>query len=114
MRVDRLRESRELRKLTQQDLADRTGLSLRQIARYESGENDPTADALTKIARAMEVSLDYLVGLVDTPTDHFSEDDLSAMERRLIWAIRNGFIVEVLKTVTAISEAGDQPAVASD
>jgi transcriptional regulator with XRE-family HTH domain len=113
MRIDRLKEVRELRRLSQHDLADRSGISLSQISRYERGESDPTADALTRIAKTLEVSIDYLVGLVDVPNDHVSETDLTAMERRLIWAIRNGFIVEVLKAVTAITEESDQSSVTS-
>lgn len=108
MRGDRIKSAREARGLTQKDLGDRVNLNDKQIWRYENGLNAPGADALTDIAKALEVSLDYLVGLVDEPTGHFREDDLSADERRLIWAYRHGYIVEALKTLTAGFEELDQ------
>ena len=39
MRVDRLRDMRKQRQLSQQDIADRTGISMRMVQRYEAGEN---------------------------------------------------------------------------
>jgi|SRR5579864_1979278 len=108
MRGDRLKQAREARGLTQKELGDSVGLADKQIWRYENSLNDPGAEALTKMAQVLGVSLDYLVGLVDEPTSHFREDNLSADERRLIWAYRHGYIVEALKTVTARLEGLDQ------
>lgn len=62
MRVDRLKSIREMRGFTQQELAERSGISLRQVLRYESGESDPAADALTRIAKT-----GYSEKLVDFP-----------------------------------------------
>lgn len=45
--------------------------------------------------------------------NHFREDDLTPMERRLIHAVRTGLIVEALKEITAISEMDNQPPVTS-
>lgn len=113
MRGDRIKSAREARSLTQKDLGDRVGLNDKQIWRYENGLNAPVADALTDIAKALEVSLDYLVGLVDEPTGHFSENGLTPDERRLIWAYRHGYMVEALKTFTARLEELDQTHVAA-
>jgi transcriptional regulator with XRE-family HTH domain len=112
MRGDRLKTAREARELSQKDLGDRVGLSDKQIWRYENGLNAPGADALTDIAKALEVSLDYLVGLVDEPSGYFKDEGLSAAERRLIWAYRHGYIVEALKTLTAAFEETNQAHIA--
>lgn len=114
MRGDRLREAREARQLTQIELASMVGVSDQQIYRYETSKSVPTADVLMRIAKTLEVSIDYLVGLVDDPAEHFHEDGLSPMERRLIWAVRNGLIYEAIETATAISKAGNQPNIPSD
>lgn len=111
MRVDRLRQVRELRQLSQKDLGERVGTSDKQIYRYENGTNEPTADILTRIAQALEVSADYLLGMVDSPTDHVREEDLSPMERRLIQAYRKGLIVEALKVLTTAPESVDKPGI---
>lgn len=113
MRGDRLREMRERRQLTQKDLADRAGVHAQQVYKYEKNMSDPTGDILARLAKALDISVDYLVGLVDESSEHFSEDELTPMERRLIWAVRKGLIHEALKAVTAISETGDQPSVTS-
>lgn len=107
MRGDRLRAIREARKLTREDLALRTGVSEKQLYRYENETSDPTADALTRLAVELEVSIDYLVGLVENPTDHLREDELSPMERRLIQAVRQGLITEALKAFASLSEKDD-------
>lgn len=111
MRADRLRAVREQRHLSQQDLADRIGVHVKQIGRYESGANDPTGDVLKGIAQALEVSTDYLLGLVDEPSAHLREEDLSPMERKLIQAFRRGLIVEASKAFTALAEEVDKSSI---
>lgn len=107
MRGDRLKQIRESRGFSQKDLADRIGISDQQVYRYENGKSDPTADVLMRIAQELEVSADYLIGLVENPTDHLREDELSPMERRLIQAVRQGLITEALKAFASLSEKGD-------
>ncbi|OLU22198.1 transcriptional regulator [Pseudomonas sp. PA15(2017)] len=54
----------ELRKqlgLTQQALSDATGIHVQQIKRYEAGSSLPTADALKKLAIALQVTSDFLL-----------------------------------------------------
>lgn len=114
MRHDRLKQARESRQLSQEDLAIRAGVTKQQIYRYENGTNVPSADVLKLIAQELEVSADYLIGLVDVPTDHLREDDLSPMERLLIQALRAGRIVEAFKTVATLAEEVDKPPVASE
>jgi transcriptional regulator with XRE-family HTH domain len=47
---------------SQTELADKSGVSRVMIGKYERGEAIPSIDAAKKIADALEVSLDYLVG----------------------------------------------------
>ena len=89
MRIDRLRELREKMGLSQQDVADRSGVSLTQIWRYENGKSDPTLDAIAEIAKVLNCSVDYLAGLTGEINGQITERDLTAMERRLLNAYRN-------------------------
>jgi transcriptional regulator with XRE-family HTH domain len=57
----RLADARKERGLTQQALADRVGIHVTQIRRYEAGTSSPTLDVLAKIAIAMNVTTDSLV-----------------------------------------------------
>lgn len=47
---------------SQTDLAEKSSVSRVMIGKYERGEAIPSIDAAKKIADALEVSLDYLVG----------------------------------------------------
>lgn len=52
-----IKERRALLGLTQQDLADYTGLSLRIIKSIESGKGNPSVGTLTKIADILGLEL---------------------------------------------------------
>lgn len=47
--------------LSQANLAKKLNINIQQLARYEAGGSIPSAFLLSKIAEALEVSIDYLV-----------------------------------------------------
>lgn len=57
----RLLAVRKARALSQQALADRVGLHVTLIRRYEAGKTQPSLDALRRIALALNVSADMLL-----------------------------------------------------
>ncbi len=57
----RLRSTRLLRKLTQQNMADALNISLNGYQKYEQAERSPSLDCLVHIADILDVSLDYLL-----------------------------------------------------
>jgi transcriptional regulator with XRE-family HTH domain len=59
---DRIRAARLARGLTQLQLGKKTGLSQRMVAYYEGHGVSPAPDLLVKLARALETSIDKLVG----------------------------------------------------
>ncbi len=63
--AERLTTARKQRALTQQALADRVGIHVTQIRRYEAGTAQPNLEALRNLATALNVSLDDL-DFVDT------------------------------------------------
>jgi transcriptional regulator with XRE-family HTH domain len=65
----RLTYVREVRGLSQQDLAQRTGLKVQNISRLETGHRvHVRSDTLLRLAEALRCSADYLIGLTDDPT----------------------------------------------
>jgi transcriptional regulator with XRE-family HTH domain len=56
----RIKELREQQGMTQQDLADKTGLQRSNIARIESGKYSTGQDILSKIAEALGKKLDFV------------------------------------------------------
>ena len=63
----RLRECRNMRHFTQEELAALCGVSYSTYRRYEAGENEPLVSAAAELAKMLGVSLDYLAGSTDTP-----------------------------------------------
>jgi transcriptional regulator with XRE-family HTH domain len=63
----RLLERRKAKDWSQGDLAQRIDTSAPIIGRYERGDMSPSIDVAAKIARALGVSLDYLLGVHDLP-----------------------------------------------
>jgi transcriptional regulator with XRE-family HTH domain len=55
--------------LTQAALAERTGVHVRQIRRYETGEQQPVLAVAVRLAATLEVSLDELAGLAGAVLD---------------------------------------------
>lgn len=58
---NRLTQQRKQHGLSQQALAEATGIHANQIKRYEAGTSQPTLEALIKLAKALHTSLDALV-----------------------------------------------------
>jgi transcriptional regulator with XRE-family HTH domain len=96
MNGQRLKQSREKLGLTQESLAELVNLSVRNITRYENGESQPTADNLASMARVLNVSVDYLVNLSDSPSPL---GELSNNEKKALGAWRNGDIREAIKVI---------------
>ena len=65
----RIVSTRKKLKLSQSELALRLGLHGNVLGRYERDEALPSIEVATKIAKALEISLDYLTGLTDIELD---------------------------------------------
>jgi transcriptional regulator with XRE-family HTH domain len=63
----RLRAGRELRELNQAELARRAGLQASAVSHFETGARKPSFDNLKRLADALDVTTDYLLGRVDDP-----------------------------------------------
>src|SRR5882762_11436887 len=64
---ERLRAARDLRGYSQGVLADRAKMPPTSIAHFEAGSRKPSFDTLRRLANALEVTTDYLLGRVDDP-----------------------------------------------
>ena len=63
MLAKRVKEYRKQKGWTQQKLAEKTGLSFNTVTKIEQGVGDsPTLKTLLKLADALDVGLDELVG----------------------------------------------------
>lgn len=65
--ADRLRAIREGKGLSQTDLAEKSGLQPSAVSHFETGRRSPSFDNLRKLADALDVSIDYLLGRAEEP-----------------------------------------------
>ena len=70
MKYERIRNLREDKDLTQQQVADMLFVNRRTYAAYENGVNSMTPETLIKIAKLHNVSVDYLLELTDNPNPY--------------------------------------------
>lgn len=112
MRRDRLKQRREELGLSQADLAARIKTDGNTIYRYEKeGSVDPTSEAVERLSRELNVTSDWLLGLVDEKTGHLEEEGLSPVERRLLDAARKGELADIMKVALELTEGKQQPGV---
>ena len=71
----RLREVRMNSGLTQQNMADKLGISLNAYQKYEQAERSPSLECLVSIADIFDISLDYLLCRDDFIKSHVTSAD---------------------------------------
>ena len=86
--AERIKVVRLLREWTQAELAARAGLPPTSIAHFEAGSRKPSFDNLRRLATALEVTTDYLLGRSDDPSISQSDDPLYRHASQLTGADR--------------------------
>ena len=59
--AERLKQLRKKRGLSQNELAEAIEVHFTQVSRYERGETKPNAEAMAKLARALDTTVDFLM-----------------------------------------------------
>ncbi len=89
----RIKAKREEIGIKQNEFAQRVGVSASAINQFERGEKKPSPDVLTRIAKELGVSTDYLLGASEEEDLFFSESvaaafrdfkNLSPADRKII------------------------------
>ena len=66
--AERIREQRKGHGISQGELADRMGLSVKTIVRWEANERSPKAAIMPQLAEVLHTTVPYLMGMEDSPT----------------------------------------------
>lgn len=83
--MENLRRIREKRHKNQLNVALAVGVTQESISMYESGIGYPSATILIKLAKYLETSTDYLLGLTDDDTPiKFMNRNLNDKEKELL------------------------------
>lgn len=80
---ERFRALRKARGFSQAELAEAVDVHFTQVSRYERGGARPNAETVTRLARALDTSVDYLM---NGTTDDVAAD--AGLERELIARLR--------------------------
>ena len=84
----RLKEARERQGLNQAQLADRANMQPSAIAHFEAGRRKPSFENVRRLAKALEVSSDFLLG-VPTAMAFRNEDKLTKDDRDYVQGLIN-------------------------
>lgn len=87
----RIRLAREIAGFTQENLAEAVDVSRTAVARWESGDIVPNLQHIVDIARLLNVSTDFLLGVKDS-----NESTLPELSDKAVFALAH-FIKEVKK-----------------
>jgi transcriptional regulator with XRE-family HTH domain len=78
--MEKIKTLRQQQGVSQEELAERSGLSLRTIQRIENGETEPRGDSLKRIAAALGVTPNEIMDWAVQENNHFlSALNLSAL-----------------------------------
>jgi transcriptional regulator with XRE-family HTH domain len=95
---ERIHDRRRLLGLSQEELSEKAGIDQKQVSNYERGKGNPTAESLLGLAKALDTSTDWLLGLTDDPdVPRVESSSLDKVERQIIAAYRKGDFREAMK-----------------
>lgn len=79
---ERIKDQRELKRLSQKGLADKIGVSASIVSNYENGERTPSLDILMALARVFQCTTDYLLGFEKLEKDKVLDVSMLTDEQR--------------------------------
>jgi len=81
---ERLKETRQKRGIKQRELAEVIGVQTSMISRYETDRDDPTDRIKILIAQHLNISLDFLLGVIDIPVSYYGEERFLYLDEGLL------------------------------
>jgi transcriptional regulator with XRE-family HTH domain len=104
--ADRLKELRKQKGISQGELAELIDVHFTQVSRYERGETKPNAEAMTKLAKALNTTVDFLMngtaddviqdaGLEKELISRFKEvQELQTDDKRTVLSLMDAYIAK--------------------
>lgn len=104
---ERLKDLRIEHGYKQEEMSRKLNLTASAYGYYEQGRNEPSLETLYKIAQLFQVSIDYLLGEINTPTHpiYYSiSENLTLTESEMI-------TVQKMKELSLLEEIATNPIV---
>ncbi|GAB3018928.1 hypothetical protein GCM10027051_24990 [Niabella terrae] len=104
--ADRLKDLRKRKRISQGELAELIEVHFTQVSRYERGETKPNAEAMTKLAKALDTTVDFLLngtaddmvkdaGLEKELIRRFKEvQDLGTEDKKTVLSLMDAYIAK--------------------
>lgn len=97
----RIAEALSIRGMSQQELSEKTNLPKSAISQYIHGKNDPKQKNIYKMAVALAVRPDWLMGL-EVPMETTEQVDMTKAERAMLMLFRSLDTVDKEKIIERI------------
>ena len=120
MAQNRFRQLREEHGLSQIELGNRLGVTQQSVFAWEHGKATPAIQTAIQLSQLYDVSLDYLMGLSDTPKMQepvITDDELRISTYNRIKSLPEPVLARVLDLIDAIQAvhpSAPQPDPAAD
>ncbi len=99
---ERIRKVREELGMTRNQLAEKAGISTSMLYYYEKEQKNPSAEVLARICEALDISADYILGLID------EEKPLSFIRLELTKPEEHEDIIEEIANVLKESDIAEK------
>ncbi len=97
-------EMRKNKKLSQEQLAEKLNVSRQTISNWENGKFYPDIDALVKISKCFNISLDDLLSYDDKVLDYLKDStDVVKSNKKLLYAIILNILVIILFVIVGFT-----------
>jgi transcriptional regulator with XRE-family HTH domain len=104
----RLKAARELRGLSQDQLAERSRLQGSAISHFETGSRKPSFDNLKRLADALGVSTDYLLGRIDDPEGYAAPNDPLYRDMQRLNKKNRDFASQIIRNLAISPDKDDK------
>jgi|GEM_PF-2963946 transcriptional regulator with XRE-family HTH domain len=102
----RLRIAIRTKGISQLELAQKVGVSEKSISSYIHNKSTPRISILAKLAKALDTSVDWLLGLYPTESHDFEASFLSLTpeQRKIILALMETVVVDAKDTIEPVDQ----------
>ena len=95
---------RKEKNITQSKLAEKLGVTDRSVSNWENGKFYPDIDALVKISKCFNISLDDLLSYDDKVLDYLKDStDVVKSNKKLLYAIILNILVIILFVIVGFT-----------
>lgn len=106
MLSDNIRDYRKKNNMSQDELAEKLGVTRQSISLWETGQTQPTIDNIIALAKIFHISLDMLLGTADSPAPSPDPEPMKKGNTGLLIPIVMAIAVIICAVILAVAIGG--------